>query len=300
MRLSFFTDPHYSSVNLSNRLDYYPDTMIEETKEVLEASKRLRVDRVVIGGDFTHTARLSSAYITRLFDLFLSYDFDYSCVIGNHCCVGGDVRNIYKSPLGVFFAAKLFKPAPFDFFVKEDNHLLVFMPYMSKPVDMSPPLGCDETINILFTHYYMPGKYREDNLPMSYTNYFDYIFLGHDHDPFPLERVNRAFIIRPGALSRGTRHQSNWVREPQFAFLDTERQEVRYCVIPHKPSKEIFSKKRMLYEDRIRESKNIEALAESFLKREAVNDVSLLFNSMQLEGRVRERTGYWLRQFGLI
>lgn len=300
MKITFFTDPHYSSVSLANRKDYYPETIMEETKEVLEASKSLGVERVVIGGDFTHTARLSTAYTIQLFELFLSYNFDYSCVVGNHCCVGGDVRNIYKSPLGVFFASGLFSPRPYDFFIREKGCLMVFMPYMVEPIDMKQSDETLDEIRILFSHLYYPGRYKEDNLPMSYTEHFDYIFLGHDHDIFPIRRANRALIIRPGALSRGTRSLSNWNRVPQFAYLDTEKGTVRYYEIPHRPSKEIFSGKRMLYEERIKESKNINLLAEALSSKETIDNVAYIFNSLRLEVKVKERAEQWLRKFGIL
>ena len=48
---------------------------------------------------------------------------------------------------------------------------------------------------------------------------YDCMVLGHDHVPYPIMRVGKTDIVRPGSVMRGTSHDYNFTRIPCFYVL---------------------------------------------------------------------------------
>jgi len=299
MKLLFFTDPHYSATNLSCRKDDYPTTMLDKTRKVILLAEELGCDLITCGGDFGHTKRLTVAYLNQLFTIFKSSSIPMSCIIGNHDEYYGDPRTVEKSPLGAMFTSHVFMPRPGEWVFENDEVIMVFMPFMLEPPTDFTVANPSGKATILFAHYFFPGQYQTEILPMNYTHEFDYIFLGHDHDTYPIERHNRALIIRPGALSRGTRVQSNWDRPIQVAYLDTETKECSYMEIESQPAEQIFSKERILVEKRLKESQIIDELSKS-IALAGTSDVLGLLEAMEIEEGLKKRTVHWMKEFSIL
>lgn len=299
MKILYVGDPHYSSVNLSSRKDFYPDTMLEKTKQVMELTDKLKVDILIFGGDFCHTKRLSKKYENKLLTLFRQYPVLKASVIGNHDCNFGKSETVNETSLGTFFLSDVFLPTPGTWVIENEKVIIVFFPYMEKIKEGKLELPKDK-IKILCTHYYLNNKWgSKDILPEKFTNMFDYILLGHDHDIYPVTQVNRAKIIRPGSLGRGTKIKSNWKRDVMVAFIDTEKKIAEYIKLNVKPASEIFSKERLKLEHAIKESR----LKNQFLKIPDLNkfkDPSLILDKMPLESNLKDRVKIWFTEFGIV
>lgn len=300
MKIIFVGDPHYTSVNVSSRKDFYPDTILGKTKQVLDMCNKLEVDLLVFGGDFCHTKRLGKTYENRLLDLFRAYDVQKACVIGNHDEYHGLPSTIMRTPLGSFFLSGVFLPEPGEWTIETDDVLMVFFPYVANVSEMTLPDFPDGKIKILFSHYYLSNSWGSpDNIPHEFVDKFDYAFLGHDHDIYDIKKLERVTIIRPGSLGRGTKGQSNWVRDVAVAYLDTDEGNPRYIRIEAQPADKIFSKERLELDQAVKNTKLVEQLAGKgavAVKR----DPDEILKSMDITDELRDRTRHWFTEFGIL
>ena len=305
MKILFFTDPHNSAVNLSCRKDFFPDTILEKEHEVLKIAQARKVDWLVCGGDFSHNKMMSEWYKNRIITLFNEFPVKKACVIGNHDESFEDPATVLKSPLGVFLNSKVMYPQPGELVIREEGINLFMLPFMGK-VKEFPIATNPAEMNILFSHYFLNSSWDEDEtLPPALVGKFQYIFLGHDHDQYPITKVRNpetgleSVVIRPGALSRGTRHRSVWLREVSVAYLDTLTGECEYIPVPCKPAKEIFNVEGLAVRDSIKASPVIQALAEK-VDFGRSTDVYAILDSMGLYKALYDKTVEWLAEGGIV
>jgi DNA repair exonuclease SbcCD nuclease subunit len=297
MKLLFFTDPHYSSEQIPTRKDNYPDVMLDKTRQVLELSEKLGIDLLICGGDFCHIKKFSMGYLNKLLMLFRSYSVNKACCIGNHDTWYGRPETVERSPLGVMFTSNTFLPKPGEWTIETEDTFILFLPFMT---DELPPIHMHSTKKlILVGHYYHNRPEFKENIPVEYMDQFDYVLLGHDHEAFPIERVGKAQVVRPGALSRGTRNKSSLVRPIQVAYIDTETGECKYIPLVYKPAEEVFSLQRMNREQTIRQSSLVDELNKN-VSAASSEDVLGILEKMELEPKVKENTKYWLVEGGII
>ena len=74
---------------------------------------------------------------------------------------------------------------------------------------------------------------------------YDMIVLGHDHSEYPPVTQGKTTIYRFGAILRGTAHNYNFTRKPQFMVLKNldriTEDSVVMCEIAHKDYKDVAS-----------------------------------------------------------
>lgn len=212
-------------------------------------------------------------------------------------CENDDPLTVKDTPLGNLLLQGTFGPTAGEWSYETDDALCVFMPFMIDPV--APPPQTDK-IKILFAHYFFNDTgYPSDQLPVECTKYYDYIFLGHDHDVHPPVRVGRALVIRPGSLSRGTRHKSNWDRDVYMAYLDTAVGECEYIPLRCLPAHEIFSEARLRREKELKTARDVSGLTESVSISDP-SDVQAILDESIFPEAVKKRTAEWLRSVNLI
>lgn len=300
MKILFVGDPHFSSEQIPIRTDNYPETVLHKAEQTLELARKHAVDLYVLSGDFCHTKRFSVTYFNKLVSLFASYpDIRKSCCIGNHDLTWGKPETIERSFLGSMFVSGLFEPRIGECSIETPDTFVLFVPYS---VDGCPPVyvqqGNKKTVLVSHYLYNLPGF--PDNLPMEYTEHFDYILLGHDHTPYPTTKCNKATVVRPGSLTRGSRDQTQLDREVHVALINTEADTVEYIPLQIRPSNEVFNITRLNRERSLKSNSGLVGeLSSTISVSENVNIVNL-FNSLDLEDLVRENSLRWLRQGGLI
>lgn len=302
MKILFATDLHYTASNIATRRDNYPKTMLGKTEQMLDIGLEKKIDLLALGGDFTHSQEVTTLYSNRLVALYRKYPYLKACVMGNHDEYNADPGSIEKATLGTFYNSGIFigqKPVH-----ETEDCILVFMPYMDSQEMIDK--FCATAINnptgkkmILFAHYYLTGKYPDDNLPAQMTQLFDYIFLGHDHDCVEPKKVNNAIVIQPGALSRGTRQQSNWDRPVQVAYLDTETNECEYIRLKYQPAEEIFDQKRLVLEKRLKETSMMDDLSKAIVLGES-SDVSKILADLNLPEELHKHVESKLKSVAII
>jgi DNA repair exonuclease SbcCD nuclease subunit len=298
VKILFWGDQHYSSDNLPVRRDNYPETCLDKTRQVLELGRELQIDLHCLAGDFSHVKRMSLLFLNRLISLFQEYNCPKASTIGNHDTWYSQPETVERSPLGTMFTSGVFLPKPGDWTYETEDTIIFFIPHMldTLPIHISNPEGKKL---VLVSHFFFERTEFKDNLPEDYVDKFDYILLGHDHDVFPIKQKGRAKIIRPGALTRGTRHLSNWDRSVQVAYIDTVLGVCKYIPIVCKLPSEIFSKERLEREVIVRNSKIVEELSKNVNISEVSNVLEILDN-MEIDDNVKDSTKQWLKRGGII
>ena len=304
MKILVYTDPHLSAVNLSCRKDYFPDTILEKLAEVLEIGKKKGVDKTVCVGDFAHNKTMSDWYKNRIITLFRAFPIPHLCVVGNHDERFEDPESVLSAPLGIMLNSGVLSPKPGELVIRDNGVNLYLLPFMGRVQDF--PITTDpKEMNILFAHYFLDTAFDDEVLPKNLIGQFQYIFLGHDHDVYqPLKLRNpetglESIVMRPGALSRGTRHRSNWERGIFVAYLDTVTGEYEYIPVPCKPAKEVFNLDGMAVRESLKASPVIRSLGQ-VVGAEGSASIPEILASWGLSDRLMERTNYWLTEGGVI
>jgi DNA repair exonuclease SbcCD nuclease subunit len=297
MRFLFLTDLHMSSQRLSCRKDDYPENILSKLKWVLEYAEANNIDRILHGGDFYHVTRISKTYENRVFSLMKQFKTPFTSTIGNHDVLFADHSTVERTPLGSLYAANIFSPSDWTKCVVDtDDTRIVMMPFFLDPVPfVIPPEGKKV---ILMAHFFLEtGFAPREVLPPEMLREADYILLGHEHKNYPLQKIQRAMVVRPGAMSRGSRSENEWDRPIQVAVIDTTEDKVEYVEVPHLSSKEIFSEERYVREKQMKISRVIEDLSATVT---TDGDVKSILDSMNLEPLLYERACYWLKEGAIL
>lgn len=294
MKILYYTDPHFTSMALDVRKDDYPEALFAKIERVMQLAIDEKVDLILNGGDLYHTKRISKPYENRLIDLFKSTPIRQACVVGNHDIYYDDAVTVSRGPLGTMFSAQVFDPQPPDCVIETDDCMIVMMPYVKQLESFA--INTEKPV-VLAAHCFLDKGWDDCFLPQEMTSQADYILLGHDHVPYELERRGRALIVRPGSLSRGTRHEPNWNRDVLVAIIDTKTQEARYEKIPCAAGDEIFSRERIQTEKTLQQARIMEDLTTSVESSESVPD---LLAAMQMPDPVRQRVMHWLTEHAII
>jgi len=294
MKLLYWTDPHFTSMNLDVRRDDYPEALFTKAQRVMQLAIDEKVDLILCGGDLYHTKRIGKPYENRLIELLSDTPIRQACVVGNHDIYYDDPVTVSRGPLGTMFSAHVFDPQPPECLIEMDDCTLLMVPFTPKleafKVNSKKPV-------IIAAHCFLDKGWDDHFLPPELTNEADYILLGHDHVPYEMERRNRALIVRPGSLSRGTRHEPNWNRDVLVAIVDTVEQTARYEKIPCAAGDEIFSRERIQSEKTLQKARILEDLTTSVESGASVPD---LLAAMQMPDDVRHRVIHWLTEAAII
>ena len=301
MKLLFVGDLHLSSENLSIRKDEYPSVILNKLEQTLDIGIEKKINMMIFGGDIFHNKKTSIGYFNKLLMLLRDekYKFRKASTQGNHDMYNSKPETIEKTLLGTMYIDGTLLPKVGEWSIETDDTFILFLPYM---LDERPPLHVNfqNKKTILVSHYFFnQPMFEKECIPNEYTQIFDFIMLGHDHGNYPIERVNKAMVIRPGALSRGTRHKDSFTRQVQVAFIDTETGEAEYIPLHVRPASEIFSIERMSRESAARESKLVSGLSESVSIQDG-SDIEGLFESMPLEDKLKVNTKKGMIEGGII
>lgn len=233
MKLLVFFDPHIDSQAPISRKDAFEDTCFNKLAEIKEISKKHGCGHILCSGDVFNRKgiRVQHRLIARAADFFRSLDTPFITISGNHDQVGGNPEAIMDQPLGVLSRAANFKILGKNEIIQLDEEtFLTGVPYYSgidlTPADYLVNRPDKAKVHIILSHgNLLPHK----PIWEPYTLYSslkdckaDYVFNGHIHDYFGVEKINNTSIINTGSLTRGSLTESNINRPVSVAVLDTK------------------------------------------------------------------------------
>jgi DNA repair exonuclease SbcCD nuclease subunit len=243
----------------SSRKDDWAETVFDKLSQVREIAREVKAAAILDGGDFFHIkapGRNSHEIVRRTAEHHSDYPCPVYCTPGNHDCVYGDYAFLPQQPLGVLYAAGVFKRLYNEHeALFEENGVrvrVVGVPYPGNKYDpdkfRSIKRG-DEDVLICVAHVLASlggGSMFEGEDIFRYGDLLetapDVFCFGHWHMDQGVEILGGKTFINIGALTRGSLSQDEVQRRPACAVLECTKSGVSVDVrrLRVKPPEEAF------------------------------------------------------------
>jgi DNA repair exonuclease SbcCD nuclease subunit len=260
IRLIWRTDLHLSDRPPASRKDDWNDSLFEKLEQVKLVAAKVNADAVLDGGDYFHVkspSRNSHELVRRSAEHHANYPCPVYCTPGNHDSVYGDYEYLGQQPLGVLFAAGIFKKL-------YDEHEAVFekdgvkvrvvgIPYHGTEYDMERFTSIkkgDEDFLVVVAHVLASptgGSMFEGEDIVKYRDLSkldpDMWMFGHWHKDQGVQKVNDTLFVNVGSMSRGALTQDDLDRKPAIVLLSFDKKEgikTQILRLRVKPGEEVF------------------------------------------------------------
>jgi len=286
-RVSFVirTDAHVCDKAPESRVDDYLETCLDKLTQIRDLASARQATAVLDNGDFFHNktaSRNSHLMLRRVIDLHQSYPCPVYENPGNHDFPYGNVDYIHQQPLGVLFAADVFKRMTDHTFEAEgdDGQTLkvrvVGFPYkvVFEVFEWDLERG-DEDILIVCAHTFASpegGQFFGKEKVQSYQELAecspDVFIFGHWHQDQGIQEVRGKHFFNLGSMTRGSLTEDNLKRIPRIGWLEITKDaegsvsiQTEAVALEVKEASEVFDLERR---DRVlQERKDIDAFLDS-------------------------------------
>lgn len=249
--IGFISDLHLDCQQANSRTDDILTTLMNKMEDVLNSCKSRNVKALFFAGDVVNRTGMPFSPINAFIELLIKYreaGIGMYSICGNHDVMRNSLDYIGRSPIQTLFSSGLMTHINLESKVLINDSILI------TPVDyMEYPVSADKNVktNILLCHMFIEAneflsddKHNlrvEDIVQLDY----DYIFAGHDHKEYPIREVGKTKVYRIGSVLRGTSHDYNFQRKPNFiVFTDLNnicQETIETVEIAHKPYKDVVS-----------------------------------------------------------
>lgn len=265
-RISFIfrTDTHVADKNPSSWKGDYVAEIWESLRQVGQLAKAHQVSAVLDGGDYFHVKtanRNSHGSIIQTASIHSAYPCPVHCVEGNHDLQYNNLDSISRQPLGVLYAANVFKHLREEVFQDGPFQVrVVGVPYHPRraredllAIQKKP--GDDFLVAIVHA-------LAAENPPPKVEEFFgepvfryadlvtpdgpDVWAFGHWHRDQGVVNVGGKHFVNQGAVSRGSLTHENTARTPQVSLIEFEGAGPRIKTIPLivAPAADVFDMER--------------------------------------------------------
>lgn len=295
-KIWFCGDAHLWHRTPSSRKDDYPQTMLDKLNFVCNQPNP-RKDILIFSGDFFHTPKVPEWYLKATIEVLNRTETPKYIIYGNHDIPGpsSSKRGKNDTALGIMIEAKVLHHL--DMPIRFENSLITGFDYDE---EITPSTNTD-LFNIYVIHRFV---FEEENGHISsdevlYTSDIGelnvkVILGGHDHSIYQPTRVGRTHVIRPGALSRGTIHHFNRVRDVFIASVDLGTGSVDHHLVECRPPDEIFQEADILLD--VAKSR-VEDFIEMLKSQGNTGQSSLsdIINSIEMDEPIRKKVYSYLQ-----
>lgn len=246
IKFLYSTDWHAKGRSPSTRTDDYPSTIEAKILHFFELGHSYQVDGFLCGGDYFDSPHTSSEYVTKIGKIIEkgSGDKPFFGVWGNHDVTGWNPKTVKRSSIGVFqeFCSKFQ-------ILTEEPHLFEANGQKVKLSGISSYAGLDRhvteegTENILehrardyvieesdgipqihIVHGYLSPKPILDDIPHTVIEEMKHTkaaitLTGHEHEGFPVMKIDNGLVYNPGALGRVFASHSEMNRMPKYVLV---------------------------------------------------------------------------------
>ena len=235
MRVILYTDSHHSEVAPKSRCDDYGAAIAAKLDWISDYGNEIGADLFIDNGDLTDRATQSIEELMTLHRIHEKRKAPTITVVGNHP-IRGNV-NLWKPKSGVYALSKLLKPGHFEILDAWKGDITV----AGKKIRlhhtdlMRRPITIKGWKHILWSDYDHGGA--------------DLVMVGHYHPRQGIHRVNGAWFVSPGALSRGSLAEDNLKRVPKIVVIDIGaggQIDFKWVTVPHRPAAEVFDTSALL------------------------------------------------------
>jgi DNA repair exonuclease SbcCD nuclease subunit len=239
-RLSFVGDIHLSDVPPKNRKDPdYLNTLLKKLDYVYDNS-----DEVVFLGDLFKTPVVSLGALNRVIRFLMLKDKKTYSIIGNHDVPYLNKKYLHKTSLGTL--SMLGVSVVTDTFTVSGLNIDVIS--FKNKIEVEPSDN-----KVLLGHCFFESSLDESfsltRNQLEGTKY-SHVFLGHDHMPYDVLKINECSVYRPGSMCRDTGTKYNLDEDLQdsrvsfYTMLLSDSGEIlgiERKYVPVLPIKEVFN-----------------------------------------------------------
>lgn len=233
--IAIIGDLHFDNRTIKSRIDDLLITANNKLKDIFTKCQQHNVKIVIFQGDVFNRTNISYETLNLFANTLMHFknlnsNLQIYSIIGNHDMLRNNVNLMQKTPLQLLFnfgiIEHIYLKNKLQVNIKNENSQIKKM--LITPVDyVEYPPKADENFatNILIAHMFYnksdvvsDAEHNLKNSDVKNLNY-DFIFLGHDHEEYPPESINKTILYRQGAIIRGTSHNYNFERKPCFLIL---------------------------------------------------------------------------------
>lgn len=223
--IAFVGDLHADLSGPESRIDDYQHTVITKLNSICSSCIKHKVKAVIFAGDMFSRITVPHECVNAVGEAFMKFkkaDILVFSIVGNHDIARNNMERLIKSPLKTLFTFEVVEHINLNSRIVINNKTLITpVDYVEYPT----PAYEKAKYNILVAHMFYnsselfaAGKHNIKEEDVKKWGY-DCMFLGHDHVPYPIMRVGKTDILRPGSVMRATSHEYNYERMPYFYIL---------------------------------------------------------------------------------
>lgn len=223
--IAFSGDFHADSIGPESRIDDYQFTCITKLEDILKKCIDKNVKAFFFPGDMFSRILIPHECVNVIGDVLMKFKKEgirVFSIVGNHDIARNQLEKLVKSPLQTLFTFEAVEHININMRVVINKKTLITpVNYMEYPI-----IAYEKAkYNILLAHMFYKaselfsaGPHNIEEKDVLDWNY-DCMVLGHDHVPYPIIRVGKTDIVRPGSIMRATSHEYNLSRIPCFYVL---------------------------------------------------------------------------------
>lgn len=313
----FRTDVHVSDRNPVSWKADYASELWSDLEQIGELARQHGVAAVLDGGDFFHikaASRNPHSLVVKTAEIHRCYPCDTWAIEGNHDIAYNNLESIEKQPLGVLFAAGVFRKLREHVFVEPGLQVRVvgvpYSPFRTLAELQAIQKKEGDTHLIAVVHALAGAKppatvesffnepvFRYEDLVTN--NGPDCWAFGHWHKDQGIALVKGKKFVNQGAISRGALTGENLQRVPQVALIDVSEDGVDVKTIPLSvaPAERVFDLEQKAQRDEERRT------IDEFIDRlvldanvDPASDVRKTIESLEFAQAVRDEALRYLEQ----
>lgn len=236
-RLLFFTDSHFSTNPVGQRLDNFEEATLNKLEQIVNLASQELCKYVICGGDFFHRPFVSAYLLKKVFQILsqAAEGTHYIVLPGNHDLPGNNLGRLDHSALG--FLNFLMKLIP-------TNHSIKFT-LLTNQLETEVfsfdgiPTGSGQLKDLIETGKLNNAIANKINIGLIHAPYGDgdprfmldykqiespgykYLLFGDIHSGFgPYTNKEKTVLINPSALARRKIDEANII--PKVLIIDSE------------------------------------------------------------------------------
>jgi DNA repair exonuclease SbcCD nuclease subunit len=260
VKFVFRTDVHVADKGPISWKGDYPSEVLNNLVQIGELADEHGARAVLDGGDFFHVKaanRNSHGMVIRVTEIHRDYPCPVYSIEGNHDITGNNLETLEHQPLGVLYAAGVFRHLREEVFEEDGLTVrVVGMPYsptrsLEEIQEIRKQPGDDFLIVIVHAlagenppahveEFFGEPVFRYSSL--IYENGPDVFCFGHWHRDQGVVQLEGRHFVNQGAVSRGALTRENTERTPKVSIIDVTREGVTVSEVALKvlPAEEVF------------------------------------------------------------
>ena len=256
MTTAIIGDLHASDIKpTQKRLDDYPTVSIDKLEAILKL-----YDYVIILGDFFNQSSVSTEYCNQMIKRLKPYKGRIHSILGNHDAAYRTL-NLDKTDMGTLINSEVVTLHLETFELEGTSYdVASVVPELKLPEKKS---------NILLGHFYLNYNLApKESLTVEDLKHYQYVFLGHDHCPYPVIVTENTNIYRMGSFMRTSADEYNLTRD-RITYAVVNKGIISLESLEVTPAKDVFAPE--AYNDKVvdfsNDLSNLDSLISNFVRR---------------------------------